>query len=88
MGLMFACFLAAGLVFLLIEGGEWLMEWIPERRKQHRMAIEAELDRKQEELRATIFQLASALSMDAHDARRELVRTSYLATGTVPDDDR
>lgn len=46
--------------------------------------IEAELDRKQDELRATILQLAAALGADAHEARKALIRESYRASGRVP----
>lgn len=46
--------------------------------------IEAELDRKQDELRATVLRLADALGADAHEARKALIRESYRASGTVP----
>ena len=48
--------------------------------------IEAELDRKQDELRATVLRLAEALGADAHAARTALSRESYRAAGRVPND--
>lgn len=47
--------------------------------------VEAELDRKQAELRTSVLNLADALGMEAHEARKEMIRASYLATGTTPD---
>ena len=46
--------------------------------------IEAELDRQQAELRATILNLANQLGADAHEARKALIRESFLASGKVP----
>lgn len=69
----------------LLEGGIWMLNFI-ERRRQARVArLEAELDRKQDELRRTILSLAEALGANAHEARRALIRESFLATGRVPD---
>jgi hypothetical protein len=65
-------------------GGEWLMQLINRRRAVRVARIEAELDRKQDELRATVLQLASALGMEAHEARKALIRESYLASGRIP----
>lgn len=48
-------------------------------------AVEAELDRKQDELRGTILRLAEALGAEAHEARKALIRESYLASGRVPE---
>lgn len=66
-------------------GGEWLMTWFARRREQRIARIEAELDRTQDELRATILQLADALSVEAHEARKALIRESYRASGKVPE---
>lgn len=52
--------------------------------ERRRARIEAELDCKQDELRATILQLADALGMEAHEARRALIRESFLASGRTP----
>ena len=57
---------------------------IAELRPRRAARIEAELDRKQDELRATILSLAEALGADAHEARKALIRESYLASGKVP----
>lgn len=66
------------------KGGEWLVTWIIRRRRARIVRIEAELDRKQEELRATVLRLAGALGMEAHEARKALIRESYLSSGQVP----
>lgn len=52
--------------------------------RDRKARLEAELDRKQEELRRTILQLADALGMEAHEARKLLIRESYLASGRAP----
>lgn len=65
--------------------GRRLMDWIKARRDRHIDRIEAELDRKQDEMRATILHLADALGADAHEARKALIRESYFATGRMPD---
>jgi hypothetical protein len=83
-----ACYAAVWLIVMvalgLWKGGEWLMNWIIRRRQARIARIEAELDRKQDELRATVLQLASALGMEAHEARKALIRESYLASGQLP----
>lgn len=66
------------------KGGEWLVRWFLERRKQQQLAIERELDRKQAELRGTILNLADALGMEAHEARKALIRESYRVSGQPP----
>ena len=75
--------------FALIEtADEWgapIVSWFRNRRDRRRARIEAELDRKQEELRGTILQLADALGMEAHEARKALIRESYLRSGRTPD---
>ena len=60
------------------EGVAMLMRRLAERRRAH---IERELDRTQAELRATILDLASQLGADAHEARKALIRESFLASG-------
>lgn len=70
-------------VYLLIgivKGGEWLVKWLIQRHKRRRDQIEAELDRKQEELRRTIWQLASELSADAHETRKAMIQASFNAS--------
>lgn len=54
--------------------------------QRRRARIEAELDQKQEEMRRTILQLATAIGMESHEARRALIRESFLASGRIPSD--
>lgn len=54
--------------------------------QRRRARIEAELDQKQEELRRTILQLATAIRMESHEARRALIRESFLASGQIRPD--
>lgn len=68
------------IVYGMWVGGEWLVKWFIERNERRRIRIEAELDRKQEELRRTIWQLASELSADAHETRKAMIRASFEAT--------
>ena len=77
--------LVGGLINVTVIGGEKFVGWIKTRRDRKRAAIERELDRTQAELRATIFRLASELGADAHEARKALIRESYLATGRTSD---
>lgn len=81
------------LPFLLIAGVGWLLVKIVEGivylfqrlRERRRARVERELDRTQAELRATILRLASELGADAHEARKALIRESYLAAGRAPE---
>lgn len=54
--------------------------------QRRRARVEAELDQKQEEMRRTILQLATAIGMESHEARRALIRESFLASGRIPPD--
>ncbi len=54
-------------------------------RDRKRKARERELHRAELELRRTILQLASELGADAHEARKALIRESYLASGRIPE---
>lgn len=76
--------LAGGLISWAIQGSELLVNWLRDRRARRIARIEAELDRKQMELRTTILQLAGQLGGDAHEARKALIRESFLASGKVP----
>jgi len=76
--------LAGGLISLICQGVELLADWVKSRRERRRRAIEAELDRTEAELRATILGFALQLGADAHEARKALIRESYLASGRVP----
>lgn len=68
------------------KGGEWLMLQFRRARERRVTRVESELDRTQEELRRTVLQLADALGMEAHEARKALIRESFLASGRAPDD--
>lgn len=84
-GIYAVAFIVYVAVILVIAFGRQPMEqWIGRRRDRKRARIEAELDRTQAELRQTILQLASALNGDALEARKALIRESYLARGEVP----
>lgn len=63
-----------------------LLDRIPVIREHRRRTLERELERTQAELRATILRLASELGADAHEARKALIRESYLASGRMPDE--
>lgn len=76
--------LVGGLISWAIEGTELLVNWLRDRRARRIAHIEAELDRKQMELRAAILALANQLGGDAHEARKALIRESFLASGKVP----
>ncbi len=58
--------------------------WLAERPKRRRARIEAELDRTEAQLRTTVLQLATELSNAGLDARKEMIRQSYLAYGQPP----
>lgn len=88
MGLVLACCVPYAIACVVPEkwkGGERLMQWIARRRNARLARLEAELDRKQEELRRTILNLAEELGMEGYEARKALIRESYRASGTVPD---
>lgn len=76
--------LAGGLIYWAGVGVVWLVDWWRDRRQRRIARIEAELDRQQAELRATILHLANQLGADAHEARKALIRESFLASGKVP----
>ena len=75
-----------GLIFLI--GTTYVvvqvMMWVDEFRAWRRRRIEAAVDRKQAELRATILPLTNHLDLGAHEARKALIRESFLASGMVP----
>lgn len=78
----FVIYLAVILVIAF--GRQPLEQWLGRRRDRRRARIEAELDRTQAELRQTILKLAAAMNGDALEARKALIRESYLARGEVP----
>lgn len=88
LGLLALPFMLIGwVIYGVCTGGEWLVRYFLDRRARKRAALEAELDRKQEELRHTILRLSSAFNGDAHEARKALIRESFIASGRVPDDE-
>ena len=76
--------LVGGFFYWVGVGLEWLVDWWRDRRRRRIARIEAELDRQQAELRATILHLANQLGADAHEDRKALIRESFLASGQVP----
>lgn len=67
-----------GLIVLIVIAAA-LVSWWDERQQQKRRRIERELDEAQQQLRATILQLATELNADAHDTRKAMIRESFLA---------
>jgi hypothetical protein len=53
-------------------------------RDRKRKARQRELHHAQLDLRRAMLQLASELSADAHEARRALIRESFLTSGKTP----
>lgn len=72
------------LISWAIEGAELVVNWLRERRARRIARIEAELDHTQMQLRTSTLQLAQELGGDAHEARKALIRESFLASGKVP----
>lgn len=77
--------------WLLVKGCDLVFnlynQWV-ERRQAKRRAVEAELDRQQAELRASMLRLAEALGAEAYETRKALIRESFLASGTMPEQER
>ena len=71
-----AAYLLAG----LWAGGEWIVKKLVTARRRRIARAEAELDRQQEQMRSTIWQLANELSGGAHEARKALIRASFDAS--------
>lgn len=88
LGLLLLAGLPLLLLFELLDRVPDMISWIgvkiEQRRDAKRARIEAELDRTQAELRATILQLAAELGGDAHEARKAMIRESYLHRGEIP----
>lgn len=64
-----------------------MLEVFRRHRAARRARIERELDRRQRQLRAAIFSLASALaeeSIAADDTKRSITRAIYIARGELP----
>ncbi len=76
--------LAAGWVVANVAEG--IVSLVQHLRDLRRARIERELNQKQEELRQTILLLAQHLDGSAHEARKALLRESFLASGQVAPD--
>jgi hypothetical protein len=74
-------FIVVGLIIQgVIELAVWIVNKVRDHRATKRSRVEAELDHQQAELRATILTLASQLGAEAHEARKALIRESFLAS--------
>ncbi len=78
-----------GVIAGIAEGGTRIVNQLHRRRagrlRAERTAVERELDRTQDELRRTILGLAEQLGANAHDARKALIRESFIASGKIPE---
>lgn len=74
---------AYGISWLLWTCVVWVVDWLSTLRDRRRARIERELDRKQAEVRATILTLAEQLDAAGLEARKALIRESYLASRGV-----
>lgn len=63
--------------------GVVVVDWFRQRRIRR---ITSELNRAEAELRAAMLLVANELGADAHEARKALIRVSYLASGRTPDE--
>lgn len=86
--ILFAILGVIGLVAVLCAIG-WLLwrEYQDEREldEQARVAaIEAELDEKAKAMRERMFEIAEALHAEGHDARKAMIRASFIASGKLP----
>jgi uncharacterized protein YdiU (UPF0061 family) len=68
-----------GALWGLVKLASSILLLIKDRALKRRARLEAELDRTQAQLRATILNLASQLGTDAHEARKTLIRESFIA---------
>lgn len=84
--LMFAglALLAPGIVLFIHLLVEAATAWFARRRQARVAAIEAELDRKQEQLRRTILSLAEQLATERDEVSREMTRQAFLTSGKTP----
>jgi len=72
-------------VFLIAVGNiEQIIAWAKARKRRRSAVIEAELDRKAEELQQEIYEMASQLRLDGQQAREAMIREAYERAGRVP----
>lgn len=76
--------LALGIVLFVQLLVEAATAWFARRRQARIAAIEAELNRKQEQLRRTILSLAQQLATERDQVSREMTRQAFLTSGKIP----
>lgn len=80
-----AVLLGINLILLLVlTQGPELWRWWVARRRRKIAAIEAELDRKADELQQAIYEMASQLRMNSRQAREDIIREAYRRSGRAP----
>ncbi len=62
----------------------WTANLIKHHRQRRRDRIDADLDRAEAEMKATLYELASQLDQNAHEARKALLHESFLASRRTP----
>lgn len=82
----FGPYLLVCLIITVVQSYQAFTAWVRSRREERIATIEAELDRTQAELRRTILDLSAALGAEAHEARKALIRESFIARGEIPRD--
>lgn len=75
------------IVLFVLTQGEELWRWWVARRRRKIAAIEAELDRKADELQQAIYEVASQLRMNSQQAREDMIREAYRRAGRAPNGD-
>jgi len=75
------------ILLIVLTQGPTLWRWWTERRQRRIAAIEAELDRKSDELQQAIYEMASQLRMDGRQARQDILREAYWRSGRAPHGD-
>jgi len=76
--------LLMGVVIVAVSNIEQIIVWFRARRRRKIAAIEAELDRKAEELQQEIYEMASQLRLGSQKAREDMIREAYRRAGRVP----
>lgn len=77
----------AAIVALVVLRRVAVARYLEEQRRARIAQIEAELDEKARALRERMFEIASALHREGHDARKAMIRASFIASGKLPDED-
>ena len=72
------------LLLLVLTQGPELWRWWKERQQRKLAVIEAELDRKAEELQQEIYEMASRLRLGSQQAREDMIREAYRRAGRQP----